>query len=121
MNYFDIVNLNETDIKILIVMKTCESPFIFVNELQEQLKLLEFSGVFMIDELLHSGNNEERFIRGFFDGDSFDNSKFKFENIEKKSEIRNYVCEYLKSDLDVLKYSILTEAQQKLISHGCII
>lgn len=121
MNNFDIVNLNETDIKILIVMKTCDSPFDFVNELQEELKIIQFSGAFVIDELLHSGNNEERFISGFFDGKSFDNSKFKFESIEKKSKLRNYICEYLKSDLDVLKYSSLTEKQQKLISHGCII
>lgn len=121
MNNFDIVNLNGKDTKILIVMKTCDSPFDFVNELQEQLKIIEFSGVFVIDELLHSGNNEERFISGFFDGKSFDNSKFKFASIEKKSVMRNYICDYLKSDLEVLKYSSLTESQQKLISHGCVI
>lgn len=121
MNNFDIVNLDEKDKKILIVMKTCDSPFDFVDELQEQLEIMEYSGVFVIDELLHSGNNEERFISGFFDGKSFDNSKFKFESIEKKNVIRNYICEYLKSDLDVLKYSSLTERQQKLISHGCVI
>lgn len=121
MNNFDIVNINETDIKILIVMKTFDSPFDFVNELREKLKEIKFSGAFVIDELLHSGNNEERFISGFFDGKSFDNSKFKFESIEKKSVIRNYICEYLKSDLDALKYSSLTESQQKLITNGCVI
>ncbi len=121
MNNFDIVSLDDENLKILIVMKTCDSPFDFANELQEQLKTIGFSGLFVIDELLHSGNNEERFISGFFDGDSFDNSKFKFENIAKKSVIRSYICDYLKSDLDVLNYSVLTDKQQKLISHGCII
>lgn len=121
MNNFDIVNLDDENLKILIVMKTCDSPFDFVNELQEQLKTIGFSGLFVIDELLHSGNTEERFISGFFDGYSFDDSKFKFENIAKKSIIRSYICDYLKSDLDVLNYSILTDNQQKLISHGCII
>lgn len=121
MDNFKIISLNETEIKILIVMKTCDSPFDFVSEIQEQLQVIHFSGVFVIDELLHSGNNEERFISGFFDGKAFDNSKFKYVNIGKKSPVRNYVCEYLQSDLEVLKYSSLTEKQQKLISHGCII
>lgn len=121
MNNFDIINLDDQNVKILVVMKTCDSPFDFVNELQEQLKMIEFSGIFVIDELLHSGNNEERFISGFFDGNAFDNSKFRFENIAKKSIIRSYICEYLKSDLEVLNYSSLTDKQQKLISHGCVI
>lgn len=121
MNNFDIVNLDNKEIKILVIMKTSDSPFDFVNELQEQLRTIDFSGLFVIDELLHSGNNEERFISGFFDGNSFDNSKFKFENIDKKSIIRSYMCNYLKSDLEVLNYSSLTDKQQKLISHGCVI
>lgn len=121
MNNFDIVNLDYKDIKILIVMKTSDSPFDFVNELQEQLRTIDFSGLFVIDELLYSGNNEERFISGFFDGNSFDNSKFRFEDVAKKSDIRSYMCNYLKSDLEALSYSNLTDKQQKLISHGCVI
>lgn len=121
MNDFDIINLDDQNVKILVVMKTSDSPFDFVNEIQEQLKMMEFSGLFVIDELLHSGNNDERFISGFFDGNSFDNSKFRFENIDRQSVIRRYMCDYLKSDLEVLNYSGLTDKQQKLISHGCVI
>lgn len=121
MNNFDIVSLDDKDIKILVIMKTSDSPFDFVDELQEQLKTIDFCGLFVIDELLHSGNNEERFISGFFDGNSFDNSKFRFEYIAKKSTIRSYMCNYLQSDLEVLNYSGLTDKQQKLISHGCVI
>lgn len=121
MNNFDIIDLDDKDIKILVIMKTSDSPFDFIDELQERLKTIDFSGLFVIDELLHSGNNEERFIRGFFDGDSFDASKFRFEFMDKKSIMRSYMCDYLKSDLEVLNYSGLTDKQQKLISHGCII
>lgn len=121
MNEFDIVYLDEMDAKVLIIMKTSESPFDFIMEIQERLKAMEFAGLFVIDELLHSGNNDERFISGYFDGDSFDNSKFRFEEIAKKSIIRSYMCDYLKTDLEVLNYSSLTERQQKLISLGCII
>ena len=121
MNNFDIINLDKENIKILVIMKTSDSPFDFISEIQEQLKVIGFSGLFVIDELLHRGNTEERFISGFFDGNIFDNSRFKFENIAKKSEIRSYICEYLKSDIDALYYSKLTDRQQKLIAHGCVI
>ncbi len=123
MNNFDIVNvnINQVDTKILIMMKTSESPFDFLNEIQEYLKNTDFMGLFIIDELLHSGNTEERFICGFFDGKVFDKSSFKFEQIARRSELRSYACKYLQSDLEVLKYSSLTEKQQKLISHGCVI
>ncbi len=92
MNNFDIVKLDNKEIKILVIMKTSDSPFDFVNELQQQLRTIDFSGLFVIDELLHSGNNEERFISGFFDGNSFDNSKFKFEYIDKKKVLFVVIC-----------------------------
>lgn len=121
MDNFDIINLNEENIAFLIVMKTSESPFDFMVELQEYLKKLDIKGIVIIDELLHSGNTEERFIEGYFDGNVFDNTKFRFTNIAYKSPIRCYICEYLKSDRELLLYSCLTERQQKLILKGCII
>ena len=85
MNNFDIVKLDNKENKNLVINENQWFSFWFVNELQQQLRTIDFSGLFVIDELLHSGNNEERFISGFFDGNSFDNSKFKFEYIDKKS------------------------------------
>ena len=41
MNNFDIVSLDDKDIKILVIMKTSDSPFDFVNELQEKLKTID--------------------------------------------------------------------------------
>lgn len=35
--------------------------------------------------------------------------------------IRNYICEYLKSDEEVLVYSGLTTSQQRSIIKGCVI
>lgn len=121
MNNFDIIKIKEESIEILIVMKTSDSPFDYVDELQQELVEINFSGNIVIDGLLHSGNTEERFIRGFFNGHTFDNTKFRFENIARKSILRNYICEYLKSDEELLMYSGLTMKQQKLILKGCII
>lgn len=121
MNDYDIIVLKDDETRILIVMKTSESPFEYVGELQQRLSEIKFSGGVIIDELLHCGNTEERFISGYFDGCSFDNTQFKYEQIAKKSIIRNYICEYLKSDEEVLLYSGLTSNQQKMILNGCVI
>lgn len=120
MTNFDIINFDKIN-KKLIIMKTSDSPFDFMNEIQEQLKTIHFLGEVIIDELLHSGNNKERFIRGFFDGEKFDKSSFKFINIKRNSQIRSYICKYLKSDLENLKYSSLTKNQQILILNDYII
>lgn len=121
MNNFEIIKLNNEDVKILVVMKTSDSPFEFLDDIQEQLRELKFSGKVLIDELLHSGNTDERFIRGYFNGASFDNGKFCFVDIDRRDSVRTHICEYLKTDDELLEYSCLNERQQKLILSGCFI
>ena len=102
-------------------MKTSEPPFDYLAEIEASLRERCYIGVVMIDELLHSGNTEERFIQGYFDGVQFDSGKFAFEPVPKKSKLREPVCFYLYQDRESLEYSILTTRQQKMIEHGCII
>ena len=84
MNNFDMVVVSEEKENILIVMKTSEPPFDYLTEIEASLREKHYIGVVMIDELLHSGNTEERFIQGFFNGNSFENGKFKFTVIRKE-------------------------------------
>ena len=121
MNNFELVILDERKQNIIVVMKTSEAPFEFVYEIQESLKSINFVGKIIIDELLHSGNTKERFISGYFDGDTFTEASFKYELVEKRSEIRSYICEYLSKDNEILDYCGLTEKQQELIRRGFII
>ena len=104
MNNFDMIVISEEKENILVVMKTSEPPFDYLAEIEASLREKHYIGVVMIDELLHSGNTEERFIQGYFDGARFEP-----------------VCFYLHQDRESLEYSILTTRQQKLIEHGCII
>lgn len=119
MNDFDMILINEEN--ILVVMKTSEPPFDYLTEIATSLRKRKYIGIVMIDELLHSGNTEERFIQGYFDGDQFDDGRFTFELVPKKSKLREPVCFYLFQDRESLEYSVLTTRQQKLIEHGCII
>lgn len=121
MENFEIIEVNDEYINVLIIMKTSVSPLEFIDEIQEKLSKLEISGEIVIDGLLHSGNTDERFILGTFNGTLFDNKSFRFEKVARRSNIRRYMCECLKSDKELLSYSCLTERQQKLILKDCII
>lgn len=119
MDNFEIIVLKEKN--ILIVMKTGEPPFDFLEEMEVALTDINYKGDVIIDELLHSGNNDERFIIGYFDGNKFKNEEFNFKLVMKKSELREPVCRYLQEDKEFLHLTGLTIKQQKLIEKGCII
>lgn len=121
MNNFDMIVISAEKENILVVMKTSEPPFDYLAEIEASLREKHYIGVVMIDELLHSGNTEERFIQGFFNGNSFENGKFKFTVIEKKSKLREYACEFLRKDIELLHFTGLTGRQQRLIECGCVI
>lgn len=121
MNTFDIIMVNEQKENILVVMKTSEPPFDFISEIESSLREKHYVGTVIIDELLHSGNTEERFIRGYFDGNKFASGSFTFVSVDKKSKLREHICFYLLEDKERLELSILTSRQQKLIERGCVI
>ena len=119
MNNFEITFLKEEN--ILIFMKTSEPPFDFLGEMEMALTDIHYRGSVVIDELLHSGNNDERFIIGYFDGGRFKDEEFHFKSVMKKSELREPVCRFLQKDKEFLLLTGLTVKQQKLIEKGCII
>jgi len=121
MNNFEIIVLNEEKENILIIMKTSEPPFDFLEEMETALEDIHYKGNVVIDELLHSGNNEERFIVGYFDGNRFESEGFNFKLVMKKSALREPVCRFLQRDKEFLFLTGLTGKQQKLIEKGCVI
>jgi hypothetical protein len=121
MSNFSILELSDKKYDLLVIMKTYEAPFGFLDQIAKELTDRRFVGTILVDELLHSGNNDERFIRAFFDGEKFDKSAFMFESIDRRNEIRKISCETLRNELDIIDYSILNNAQKCLISKGSYI
>lgn len=106
---------------IVVVMKTSEPPFDYLSELSTHLKLIKFQGSVVIDQLLHCGNTNERFIVGYFDGEQFQKNSFSFETVDRRSPIRKYICDFLRDDQEVIDLTILNQSQKRLISKGCYI
>ena len=121
MDNFEITVMKKEKENILIFMKTSEPPFDFLEEMETALTDIHYKGNVVIDELLHSGNNDERFITGYFDGNRFESGEFNFKLVMKKSELREPVCRFLQKDKEFLFLTGLTGKQQKLIEKGCVI
>jgi predicted AAA+ superfamily ATPase len=121
MNDFEILTTDNEKYNILIIMKTYEAPLNYLDEIAKKLRELQFRGVVLIDELMHSGNNNDRFIKGFFDGENFDKNAFSFEMVDRRNEIRKYSCDLLRKDPEIFDFSGLNEAQKKLINKGLYI
>ena len=116
-----IVKPLEGSYTVIVVTKTSDSPFDFLTSISEVLASQNVNGLVLIDELLHSGNGEERFIEAKFEDGSFDMTSFRFVNIPKNSRYRAVACDWLREDLERLEYSDLTSIQRKMIIKGLVI
>ncbi len=121
MDNFYVFETTDTSFQRVVVMKTCESPFDFLQEISTYLELTKFQGSVIIDQLLHSGNSEERFIIGFFDGKKFQKDSFAFKHFDRRSQIREYICTVLRDEQAIIDVAILNKAQKRLIAKGCYI
>lgn len=120
MKNFDIINLDVSN-KILVLIYTSESPFSYIEEIATRLDEISFNGTVIIDELLHSGNNNERFIGCIYKDGEFLNDSFSFINVPKQNSLRKYICDYLRNDYEYLSLSGLSSVQKKLIEKDCVI
>ena len=105
----------------IVVTKTSDSPFDLLALISEVLAEHNIEGLVLIDELLHSGNGEERFIEAKFENKSFDMNSFRFVNIPKKSKLREVACDWLREDQERLEYSDLTSVQRNMIIKGLVV
>lgn len=106
------------DCNAFVILTTPEEPFTLIDDISSYLKNNKCSGNIIIDQLLHSGNNDERFISGIFNGQTFDKASFRFEPIKKQAVERKYMCDFLRNDENLLDFSLLTKEQKALIKHG---
>lgn len=120
MKDYSIIRLEQQN-TLLILICTCESPFTYLMEIKQELDSIGYSGIVIFDELLHSGNNEERFISCMFERGNFQNDSFKFILVPKQASLRRYMSLYLKNDSEYLRSSGLTSAQINLIEKECVI
>lgn len=102
----------------LLVMKTSEPPFSPLTELQEALRSSLRAEAILVDQLLHTGKSDARFVSGFFDGGSFDKSRFRVQAVYAGSSLCRPMCESLRSGPETLEYCCLLTWNQESIADG---
>jgi len=101
----------------LIIICTSHSPYDYIGDISKKLDTTR-PGTILIDQILHVGNTEKRFMSFQFNGNELKNGDFV--NIKKDSNIRRLTCNFLK-DTGLVESSILTSIQSRMIKKGIAI
>ena len=116
MDKYNIIDLENSDYDILVIMYTANSPMDILSLIYDDLKSRKSTCKILIDEILHVGNTEKRFISLDFNKDE-QFSNIKFVNVNKGDVIRKISCKYL-NDNNLIEYSILSSIQKRMMSKG---
>lgn len=111
------VNIGICDIIIVLINST--DPLIYLHEV-EQVVPDDAKYRIIIDELLHIGNNNERFIYLEVENKKVIKSSMRFIIIPKQHPIRMFSRDILLF-YDLVDCSILTPVQKKLLKKGIAI
>ena len=120
MKNYNIITLEKQNI-VLVLILDCESRFCYLQEICQELEHNNYTGTVIFDELLHSGNNEERFIKCRFAQGGFIRDSFQFYDVPKQDALRRYMDDYLRKDTESLRLSGLSSHQIGLLEKGCVI
>ncbi len=118
--YYSLYTLSSGKYDCMVVCLSYESIFSYVADVQKQIyKKGITNGVILFDQLLISGNGENRFLSIKFQNGSFDYMSAK--NVEADDIYHQLTSSELRKNEDILKQSILSEKQKVLITKGCTI
>lgn len=101
----------------MIILCTSDSPSGYLDDIAKDLNT-ECPGVILIDEFLHAGNTDKRFLAYVFDGTKL--SGDKFVKIKKVSPMRKLTCDFLKEE-NLLVGTIITSIQRRMIEKGIVV
>lgn len=113
-----IKRLNSNFAKYLVFSVSSESPMFYLEEIKEQMILSEGDSV-LFDQLLQTGNSDNRFLAIVYNNGIFDISSV--HHVDKDTvdvEVKNEISNYLRNNSLLLKYSILLGKQKDIILNG---
>ena len=122
MKEYNILKITNADYKVIIFSNSYETPFLYLENISNDLKAENLSNCKVVfDMLLCRGNTAERYTEAIFDGEKFIDSSFKYLKVDKKNELRKIALDFFKSNISLLDCTILTSLQIKMIHKGIAI
>lgn len=118
MNDYIIEKINNNLAEYLVFGFTIDSPLFELNDIMVENSFSDGDRI-IFDQLLQTGNTENRFLIMTFNNGSFDYSSAINVDIDLiKDDIRNYISNFLRANEKILKYSILPSSEKVGILKG---
>lgn len=121
MKNFIIVRLANLRFQCIVLATSYENPLENLEEIEIDLKNQNYEGLIIFDMLACLGDNNNRFLSCYFDGQNLDLTTFEEVKIEKSNSIRKLSRDSLISRKEHLDLTVLTNLQKKLLSSGVAI
>ncbi len=113
MKDYILYGLNEKMYGVLLLCLSHENIFSFREEIEQEPLIKNGSGNILLDQLLVTGNGNNRFVIIPYDNGVIDFSKA--HNATVSSKIRELSVELLNANVTSLQNTILTEIQQEMV------
>jgi len=119
-NDFEVITLeNDIEYGYLIILNKSNSPYNYICSIAQSLNFRVNKSKVLVDQILHVGNTDKRYMEYSLNGDML--TEGKFVKIAKNSIYRKISCEYFKGKSEIMEGSILTSIQQRMINKGIAI
>lgn len=119
-NDFEVIKLeNDIEYGYLIILNKSNSPYNYICSIAQSLNSCVNKSKVLVDQILHVGNTDKRYMEYSLNGDML--TEGKFVKIAKNSIYRKISCEYFKEKSEIMEGSILTSIQQRMINKGIAI
>lgn len=116
MKKYILEKINEDEYTYFIISLTYESILDYIEDIEKKLSIEKNKILILIDQLLTTGNNKNRFISC-----EYQNGKIKLytaKNVDCSNDIRKISSQVLKDNYELIENSILTKNQKQCIKEG---
>ena len=119
MQEYTIINTKTKEYKKMIICLSHESILEYINKIEKTLTEEKIEGKILIDQLLITGNNNNRFCEIKFTREKFNQNTA--QNITPKENYKKMTTEYFNSHYEFIKNSILTDEEKQKIKNNITI
>ena len=113
MKDYIVKKINIEDYDRFVLCLSCESVLVYLNEIETAPIMKKFSGKIIIDQLLITGDGNNRFMSCYFTDGKLDRRTAKV--VTPSNLIRKKTVELLHDNYSTVENSILSEVQRKNI------
>lgn len=116
MKKYILEKIYEDEYEYFVISLTYESILDYIEDIEKNLSMEKNKIIILIDQLLTTGNNKNRFISC-----EYQNGKIKLftaRNVNCSENIRKISSQVLKDNYDLIENSILTKYQKQRIKEG---